>query len=64
MLTVILQFYAKLLFWLLAMSNAEFFKVCFDGLHTIDAYTYINTRTCYLHLHFLLFGILKSVIYA
>ena len=34
------------------------------SVHTLDAYTYIQTSTCYPHLHFLLFCILKSVIYA
>ena len=50
------------------MSYAEFFKVrsfkWSRSVHTLDAYTYIKTSTCYPHLYFLLFCILKSVIYA
>ena len=46
---------------ILVMSQSSF--KWSRSVHTLDAYTYIQTSTCYPHLHFLLFCIMKSVIY-
>ena len=34
------------------MSYVEFFKVWCRSIHTIDAYIYTISSTCYPHLHF------------